>query len=417
MNARKRMYVMGFFLFALLAGLMAYSGFTRAQASVPAHTQTAQTIAPGAIPVQGRLTDANGVALNGVYTTTFRLYDAADAVIAICADERPVTVVNGLFSDYIDHCYDDIVGQKLWLGVQVLSDAEMLPRQVILTVPYALSLVPGAVISHSSGTILTLHSTDSNGEGLQTDVTGTTGKALEAISKAGSGENYGVYATNNSPAGYAGYFYNGSSGTGVWAMSLAGTALQANSLGTAIRATSGTGAALAAEGTGRITSTAKSYVWISGNGVHTYSMSDTTRIDLDSIGGAKVYRNGGSGTRNVMLPITIMGPLYGQDVRITALDIYWAGDTEFDGITAVLLRRQTGVCPTCYASIIFDNPIVGLTCEDAANLTGCTRHYDTTTNNVLTSGSGVLYLTLEMTFNSNTSWIEIGGVRLTLEHK
>lgn len=418
MNAKYRVFVIELILLTALLGLIAYSGITRAQAGVAEPAQPA-AIAAGAIPVQGRLTNASGVPLNGVYTTTFRLYDAAEAVSAICADVRPVTVVNGLFSDYIDHCYNAVVGQRLYLGVQVLSDPEMTPRQVVMTVPYALSLVPGATISHSSGTILTLHSTDSNGKGLVTDASGTTGIALEATAKAGSGVNYGVYAVSGSPAGYAGYFYNSGSGTGIWAMSIAGTAVQANSLGTAIRATSGTGAALAAEGTGRITSTAKSYVWISGNGVRPYLQSDTTRIDMDTVGGAKIYRNGGSGLRNIMLPITVMGPLYGQDVRITAVDIYWAADTEFDGITAILLRRQTGVCASaaCYASIINDHPAGGLGCEDGVNPTGCTRHYEPTSNNVLTSGSGILYLTLELTFNSDSSWVDIGGVKLTLEHK
>ena len=403
MFVNNRILVIGSISLIVLAGLVAYGGMTRAQASVPAHTQTAQTIAPGAIPVQGRLTDASGAPLNGVYTTTFRLYDAAAAVIAICSDIRPVTVTNGLFNDLIDHCYDDINGQKLWLGVQVLDDAEMLPRQVIYPVPYALTLRPGAVISSSSSTALKLNTTSNSGS------------ALIANAVSDSGTNYGVYATSSSPEGYAGYFYNGGSGTGVWAVSVAGTALQVNSLGTGIRTTSGTGAALAAEGTGRITSTAKSYVWISGNGVRPYTT--TMRIDMDSIGGAKVYRNGGSGTRNVMLPITVMGPLYGQDVRVTAMDISWVGDTEFDGITAVLLRRQTGVCATCYASIINDHPVGGLSCEDSINLAGCVRHYDATTNNVLTSDSGVLYLTLELTFSSDTTWVEIGGVRLTLVHK
>ena len=37
-------------------------------------------------------------------------------------------------------------------------------------------------------------------------------------------------------------------------------------------------------------------------------------------------------------------------------------------------------------------------------------------NNVLTADSGILYLTLELAFNSDTSWVEVGGVRLTLEH-
>ena len=43
-------------------------------------------------------------------------------------------------------------------------------------------------------------------------------------------------------------------------------------------------------------------------------------------------------------------------------------------------------------------------------------HYDPTSNNVLTADSGILYLTLELAFSGSTTWVEIGGVRLTLEH-
>ena len=40
-----------------------------------------------------------------------------------------------------------------------------------------------------------------------------------------------------------------------------------------------------------------------------------------------------------------------------------------------------------------------------------------TTNNVLSENSGVLYLTIELSFSGATSWVDIGGVRLTLQHE
>jgi hypothetical protein len=90
------------------------------------------------------------------------------------------------------------------------------------------------------------------------------------------------------------------------------------------------------------------------------------------------------------------------------------GQTEFDVISVVQLRRQTGVCPTCYASILADS--VARTCPSAINVTGCRQTYALTTNNVLTTDSGALFLCLHLAFNSETSYIELGGVRLTLEH-
>jgi hypothetical protein len=162
--------------------------------------------APGAIPIQGRLTTASGAPLNGTYTMTFRLYDVVTATVAMCADVRYVVVANGLFSDYIDGCYSDITGQKLWLGIQVGSDPEMTPRQVIYPVPYALSLVPKAEISGTVG---------SNDAILDIDNTGVNGKGLRAEAQAATGVNYGVVGAAKSLDGFGGYFYNNGGGIGL----------------------------------------------------------------------------------------------------------------------------------------------------------------------------------------------------------
>ena len=162
--------------------------------------------------------------------------------------------------------------------------------------------------------------------------------------------------------------------------------------------------------------TAKSYLWISGNGVRKFRESDSTIIDMTNFGGAVIQRGATVGNKNVMLPITIMGPLYGQDVKITGVDIYWKGETEFDGITAVLMRRQTGVCTTssCYAVVISD--FTDNVCDSGNYPEGCTIPFTPTTNNILTADSGILYMTIELAFSGASTQIWIGGVRLTLEH-
>jgi len=143
------------------------------------------TVAPGAIAVQGRLTDRGGTPLDGTYNVTFRLYEQETGGSAICSDTRSVTVEDGLFSDYMDGCYDDLYGQKVWLGVEVESDGEMTPRQVIYSVPYALSLRPGAVISDSRDGILTLRSTGSGDADALLAYGGDTGEAVSAFSPNG----------------------------------------------------------------------------------------------------------------------------------------------------------------------------------------------------------------------------------------
>jgi hypothetical protein len=328
------------------------------------------------IPIQGRLTDSGGHPLNGAYNLTFRLYETPSGGTALCEDTRSVTVAEGIFSTYMraDSCPID--GRQLFLGVEVGSDGEMTPRQFIDNVPYAWSLRPEAKIeSNSSSSILYLN-----------NLGGGVGLWSASISGAG------VHGASGLSAGVEGYSLNG---PGVYGESLSGIAIAAN---------------------GVITSTAPTYLWISGNGVRPYRQSDSTTIDMNNTGGATIYRGATTGLKNVMLPITIPGTLYGQNVRITDLDLYWVGATQFDVISAVLMRRQTGVCSTspCYVNILFDS--ADHVCDVTTDPTGCTLHYDLTTNNVLSSNSGVIYLTIELGFSGPASPIDFGGARLTLEY-
>ncbi|CAG0930150.1 hypothetical protein TFLX_01625 [Thermoflexales bacterium] len=403
-----KLFVVSSIVVTVVSMLTLTVGLTLAQGSDQPQGPTGTTaVVPGAIPVQGRLTDAGGAPLNGTYNLTFRLYDVETGGIALCTDTNSVTVQNGLFSSWIDYCYNGVLwGQKIWFSVQVVGDPEMTPRQVIYPVPYALGLVPGVVISASHASPFSVKTTSSSGT------------ALEGIASSSTGTTYGVYGATSSASGYGGYFYNNSpsSGVGVSGISLGGPGVYAGSWGTALRATSATGVAIAAEGTGRITSTAKSYIWISGNDLRPYHQSDTTIIDADVVGGAKISPGATVGPKNVMLPVTIPAELYGQEVRVSDLDIDWVGSTDFDGISAVLLRRQTGVCETasCYASILHDD--TDQVCTVSAHATGCRLHFDLTANNTLSADSGVLYLTIAVNFGGGTGWVEIGGVRLTLEH-
>lgn len=340
------------------------------------------------IPVQGKITDSGGNPLIGDYVITFRLYDVLTGGTALCYDTNTVTVVDGLFTSKIwGDCADNITGQQLYLGIEVAGDSEMTPRQPIYAVPYAWSLRPNATIigTVGPGAILNIENWD------------TVGRGLRSYAMAETGTNYGVVGASRSPDGYGGYFYN-------------------NYSGTALRADSNTGIAIKATGTGIIQSSALSYVWISGNGVRPYDHEDTTEIDMTNTGGARITCGTGVENKNVMLPITVPGPLYGQDVTVTDLDLYFVTSTEFDGIQAVLLRRQTGMCHTsdCYVSIIDDH--VYKTCDDTITPDGCTLHWDLSANNILTDESGILYLTIEFAFGGTTGWIEIGGARLTLSH-
>ena len=114
------------------------------------------------INYQGRLADSAGGPLSGTYEMTFRLYDVLSGGTVLDTDAHSVGVENGLFNteinfdrryfyyfngSYFNSSYFD--GRELWLGITVGTDSEMTPRQELRPVPYALSLVPGAVISGS----------------------------------------------------------------------------------------------------------------------------------------------------------------------------------------------------------------------------------------------------------------------------
>lgn len=208
---------------ALIAGLLLIMGAIQVQGQDPevqslSSTEELAITVSGTIPLQGRLTDADGNPLDGAYAIRFRLYDASTGGAVLCEDTDPVSVKEGLFTANIDNCSTgDMDGKAVYLGVKVEDDAEMTPRQSIYPVPYAMSLRPGAQIKATLTNNAILH--------IEND--GSGGRALRAYAMAESGANYGVVGASRSDQGYGGYFYNTNTegGTGLWAESADGHAI------------------------------------------------------------------------------------------------------------------------------------------------------------------------------------------------
>jgi len=122
---------------------------------------------------QGRLTDpSTGEPVDGGdYTMTFRLYDAASGGSPLWTETKDVSVQDGLFSTVLGDAtpLDQGLfnGQELWLGIKVMADAEATPRQQVLPVAYALSLLPGAVISATSSSPILRVNNVGSGEALR----------------------------------------------------------------------------------------------------------------------------------------------------------------------------------------------------------------------------------------------------------
>jgi hypothetical protein len=155
------------------------------------------------IPIQGRLTDANGSPLNGTYSIRFRFYNAAVDGSVVCEDTNSVEVINGLFNSEIwgDCGSGDMNGQQLYLGIKVGTDDEMTDRQAIYPVPYAFSLKPGAVIHGEIPDDSVLWGRNSS--------TADGSMGIYAQAAGPSGETYGVYGASASDNGYGGRFIGG----------------------------------------------------------------------------------------------------------------------------------------------------------------------------------------------------------------
>jgi len=184
-------------------------GLSQAQGPGPDNvTESQEPLGPAAevsdeIPIQGRLTDANGNPISGTRTMTFTLYTSSVGGTAVCQDVDTVTVNNGLFAARMGFCTaSDINGRQLYLGIQVGSDPEMLDRQAILPVPYAWSLRPGANISGTVAGDAIVHAENS----------ASGGRGLRGYATSASGVNYGVVGRSSSPDGYGGYFSNTAGG-------------------------------------------------------------------------------------------------------------------------------------------------------------------------------------------------------------
>jgi hypothetical protein len=223
---------------------------------------------------QGKLTNG-GAAANGQFDFIFTLWDTASAGASVASPvgitAQPVT--DGLFTVTLDFGAGAFQGQARWLEIQARPTgngfyATLSPRQQLSPAPYAMSLVPGAVVSGTLGSPLLsltntgsgngLYSESANGvsvSGISTNGIGLYGSSVSASGRGVQGSNTngigvygssvasngvygnsaagtGVYGTSGSASGYGVHGFNGSgigvygsstSSTGVWGNSSTGT--------------------------------------------------------------------------------------------------------------------------------------------------------------------------------------------------
>ena len=107
-----------------------------------AYVTPATSAVPFRINYQGYLTSSSGTPINATVTMTFKIYNDSSGGIPLYSETQSVSVANGLYnvalgtvSSLIPALSFDI---PYYLGVTVGADAEMTPRQMVNSVPYAL---------------------------------------------------------------------------------------------------------------------------------------------------------------------------------------------------------------------------------------------------------------------------------------
>ncbi len=158
---------------------------------------------------------------------------------------------------------------------------------------------------------------------------------------------------------------------------------------------------------GAIIKGADSYLFTPGSAFIKNYSSDTTRWTL-SYGSAQIYRGADAGNKIIRFPITIPSVLYGQPIRVTHVRVdYRCQDGTQNYITNTYLFKSTDADS--------GNTLIS---NDTDRTSNTATSYSLSTNsdyNTLSSSEGSLTVALTLNFNNDSDYIQIGGVRLTLD--
>lgn len=155
------------FVVVMTTALLFTSGTGRSQSS---STEASGIVTP-LLQYQGRLTDptTGSIVPDGVYAMNFQMFNVESGGTALWSEGELVTVQKGLFScllgDTNPLAASIFNGQALWLDVAVAGE-QLGPRQPVIPVAYAISLVPGAVVEANTAPVLEVNNL-SGGEALQ----------------------------------------------------------------------------------------------------------------------------------------------------------------------------------------------------------------------------------------------------------
>jgi hypothetical protein len=369
----------------------------------------AASISP-VINYQGKLFE-DGSPAEGTRSMTFRLWtDASDGTEVWAEGPKSVTVWNGVFTtvlgDTVALDANDF-DQALWLEVDV--GGTTLPRQRLMGAPYALSLAPGANVEGSIDGGQSMLFVDNNGSGYALLADSTGGHGVYARGSGSGLDGAALYARAQAADGIALWAENTSLGSTDTAL-----AVTNKGSGDLIQGFGGDGddvPELRVENDGSIQTQADSYVFCPGNAFAKDRDQDDTHWDSQANGAVLIWSTGGSSSRAVYLPISLPGVLYGQNVEVKSITVYYRCEDSAGGfVTGTYLYVQTDV----------DNGALLVSDETDRTSTAASSYTLTPTgSNVLSDAQGSLTLLLYLDLDAGSStenYVRLGGVRVQLGH-
>ncbi len=192
----------------LAMALVMLAGFT-------AYAQT--TSVPPSISYQGMLTDAGGSPMTGTKKLTFNIYDAAAGGNLIWGSQvfDGVPLIGGRFNVILEK---DTAGRLItsafgakerYIGIKVDSNAEISPRQQILTTPFAVQAEKATTVQ---GANLYVDSTSGN-VGVGTTTPGTKLDVSGKVKATNVGSTFIHWGSSKCPQNtellYSGFGFNG----------------------------------------------------------------------------------------------------------------------------------------------------------------------------------------------------------------
>ncbi len=335
----------------------------------PAGANAVSAQPPYTMNYQGYLTDASGNSLNGTYTLTFSLYDAASGGYRVWGPEahNNVPVSKGLFHVVLGESvtlYPVYFAEALFLDVTV-NGTVMSTRQPVRTVAYAFGLAPGANVQG-----------DPIGDDFALTVV-NTGTASNDGGLYASGNRYGIRAVGETYGIYAEEVGAGDVGIAspdfVQAMGYK--------------------------------SDGDSYLWVPGMAGF---LDPGSLIQIWSNGrGAATIKSSAVGTNTLFLPVTTPSQLYGQEVRVEELSVYYYASDSASYIATTQLYKLSGAGS---GEMLINNA------TDRTSTSPTSYSLTPTGNYTLTASSGPLNVALELNFGSTAHSIYIEAVRLRLGH-